>query len=80
MAMERWASACPLIAHVRDRFEVKRGWKIVGQFRNQRKKFEWQDGLKIELDHTAYAFGSGYEIEIETDKPEAVRAARETNS
>jgi hypothetical protein len=48
----------------------------LGGFRNRRQVFDWE-GDTIELDETMYDHGTLYEIECETEAPEALRARLE---
>eukprot|EP01156_Anaeramoeba_ignava_P020373 Anaeramoba_ignava/c15288_g1_i1.p1 GENE.c15288_g1_i1~~c15288_g1_i1.p1 ORF type:complete len:121 (-),score=50.31 c15288_g1_i1:50-412(-) len=41
------------------------GWKLLGNFSNVRKVFNWKNNLHIEVDKTKYDFGIGYELELE---------------
>jgi uncharacterized protein YjbK len=46
--------------------------KKMGQFDTIRTKIQWE-GYLVELDKTAFSFGTGYEIEIETEEPEKAK-------
>lgn len=48
----------------------------LGGFDNTRQEVAWQ-GYTLELDETAYKWGTLYELEAETDKPEELRAKLE---
>ncbi|KAJ3301106.1 hypothetical protein HDV03_001336 [Kappamyces sp. JEL0829] len=45
---------------------------VSAQFSNTRTVYEWQ-GLELEVDETKYAFGTAYEIEIESTEPEQAK-------
>jgi len=49
----------------------------MGGFRNRRQEYKWQ-GFVLELDETYFEHGTLYEIEVETDNPEAVREQLES--
>jgi len=48
----------------------------LGGFDNERKELRWGD-VTLELDRTAFAHGTLYELECETDDPEALKARME---
>lgn len=48
------------------------GFECLGGFGNMRMVYEWR-GLKLELDETMYEFGTCYEIECESTKPEEAK-------
>ncbi|KAF8057781.1 TTM3 [Scenedesmus sp. PABB004] len=48
----------------------------LGGFENTRQEVAWE-GFTLELDATRYEWGSLYELEAESDKPEALRARLE---
>lgn len=48
----------------------------LGGFENTRQEISWQ-GYTLELDETKYPWGTLYELEAETDKPEALRSQLE---
>ena len=48
------------------------GFVGLGGFRNVRSVFEW-NGLKLELDETSFEFGTLYEIECESNDPDAAK-------
>ncbi|KAF8054827.1 TTM3 [Scenedesmus sp. PABB004] len=48
----------------------------LGGFENTRQEVAWE-GFTLELDATRYEWGTLYELEAETDKPEALRARLE---
>lgn len=48
----------------------------MGGFNNTRQEVSWK-GFTLELDETKYPWGTLYELEAETDKPEALRSQLE---
>lgn len=45
----------------------------LGGFRNVRHVYRWRGQYTLELDETRYDFGTAYELEAETDRPEELR-------
>lgn len=60
------------IAELRDKFDILNDLKSLGGFHNQRKEYEWH-GHVLELDRTAFPWGTIYELECETSDPDQVR-------
>ncbi|KAI8048877.1 hypothetical protein BDF22DRAFT_778967 [Syncephalis plumigaleata] len=60
------------IREVRQRFPQLESLKEIGTFTNIRKLHCWEDH-ELALDHTTFAFGHAYEIEVETDTPEMLK-------
>ncbi|KAJ3312883.1 hypothetical protein HDU76_002773 [Blyttiomyces sp. JEL0837] len=50
------------------------GLKIVGSYSTMRTSLVMNDGKEIELDDTEFHFGRGWEIEMETTKPQEAEA------
>lgn len=69
-----------VVRRVREEFGVEEesgnGFVCLGGFENVREVFEWR-GLKLEVDETKYAFGTNYEVECETEDPEAAKTLLE---
>ncbi|KAF8389152.1 hypothetical protein HHK36_025845 [Tetracentron sinense] len=62
-----------ILKRVREEFEIgDKGFVCLGGFRNVRAVYDWK-GLKLELDETQFDFGTCYEIECESDDPEAAK-------
>lgn len=69
----------PLLLKIRNSFKVDSAWQQVGMFENTRVHCEWR-GLHLEVDETRYEFGTGWELEAETDDdPQQVKALIETD-
>ncbi len=66
-----------LVQKLKDEFKFAKGLSYLGGFDNQRHVYDWRD-FKLEVDQTSYPWGSMYEIECETDKPEALKESLET--
>lgn len=64
-------ASSPLLQSLPSRF-VCPSFVCLGGFRNERSVFKWE-GDTIELDETKFAFGTQYEIECETSKPEELK-------
>lgn len=60
-----------LMKYVTSAFEVDT-LVCLGGFRNKRMLYNW-NGHKIELDETFYDFGTLYELECETERPEELK-------
>ena len=65
-----------LMQKLKDEFKFTKGLSYLGSFDNQRHVYDWRD-FKLEVDQTTYPWGSMYEIECETDKPEALKESLE---
>ncbi|KAK9269011.1 hypothetical protein L1049_000779 [Liquidambar formosana] len=66
-----------VVRKAKDEFEVgDGGFVCLGGFGNVRMVYEWK-GLKLELDETMYGFGTCYEVECESAKPEEVKKVLE---
>lgn len=68
-------AAVPLIRTTAEKFGVV-SLVCLGGFHNQRDCFPWE-GHTLELDETRFEHGTLYEIECETEQPEALRAKLE---
>lgn len=62
-----------IMRRVREEIGVNGEFVCLGEFRNVRAVYEWEEGLILELDETQYGFGTSYEIECETKEPERVK-------
>lgn len=62
----------PIMAGLREQFDIGRDLKFLGGFHNQRKVYDWH-GHVLEVDRTAFSWGTVHELECETDRPEQVR-------
>lgn len=64
-----------IVKRVKEEFGSKvvgDGLMSLGGFGNVRQIFEWK-GLKLEVDETKFPFGTGYEVECETENPEEAK-------
>ncbi|KDD71664.1 hypothetical protein H632_c4600p0, partial [Helicosporidium sp. ATCC 50920] len=61
----------PLVQDLREALSLQ-GLVSLGGFCNVRQEFDWE-GLRLELDQTQYEWGTLFELECETDEPEAAR-------
>jgi uncharacterized protein YjbK len=61
----------PIIGDLLKEFNIQ-NLALVGSFKNKRMVYYWQ-GLCLEIDETTYAFGTCYEVEIETAEPELAK-------
>ncbi|EGF79855.1 hypothetical protein BATDEDRAFT_89034 [Batrachochytrium dendrobatidis JAM81] len=66
-------SMFPQLAHKHKLFQVvfdehpeATALQVIGSFKTLRTMFEWKN-LKLEIDETTYAFGTAFEIEVETE-------------
>lgn len=66
-----------IMRRVREEIGVNGEFVCLGEFRNVRAVYEWEEGLILELDETKYEFGTSYEIECETTEPERVKVMLE---
>jgi len=64
-------AAPPLAREVAGQLGVEQ-FVSLGGFKNIRDVFSWE-GLELELDETQYAWGTLYELECETENPDAVK-------
>ncbi|KAI8605727.1 CYTH-like domain-containing protein [Dissophora ornata] len=62
-----------LLKKIVDRVPCNDGYSHMGRFRNERRKFEWQEYI-VEVDRTTYPHGTAYEVEIESADPEKAKA------
>eukprot|EP00878_Enallax_costatus_P005718 GHUV01005996.1.p1 GENE.GHUV01005996.1~~GHUV01005996.1.p1 ORF type:complete len:199 (+),score=59.12 GHUV01005996.1:362-958(+) len=60
-----------LLQNMAKQFEVS-SLICLGGFNNSRQEIQWH-GFTLELDETTYPWGTLYELEAETDKPEDLR-------
>lgn len=65
-----------LIQKLKEEFKFPKGLKYLGGFDNKRLVYDWRD-FTLEVDQTSYPWGSMYEIECETDQPEALKQSLE---
>lgn len=66
-----------LMQKLKDEFKFSKGLTYLGGFDNKRHVYDWRE-YKLEVDQTSYPWGSMYEIECETDKPEALKESLES--
>jgi len=67
----------PLMNKIREQFGLASGLTFLGGFYNLRKEYLWREHL-LEVDQTSYPWGTVYELECETDKPEALKGELES--
>ena len=65
----------PLLRRAAEQFALT-SLVCLGGFANTRREFSWR-GRTLELDATRYEHGDVYELECETDAPEATRSELE---
>ncbi|OIV99886.1 hypothetical protein TanjilG_26224 [Lupinus angustifolius] len=68
-----------VLERVKEEFRVLdkvNGFLGLGGFKNVRNVYEWK-GLKLEIDESAYDFGTLYEIECESSDPEEAKRVLE---
>ena len=66
-----------IVQKLKDEFKFTKGLSYLGGFDNKRHVYNWR-GFNLEVDQTSYPWGSMYEIECETDKPETLKESLET--
>jgi adenylate cyclase class IV len=66
----------PLVARLKEQYGLKNGLRLLGGFDNLRSIYNWR-GHTLELDTTAYPWGTVHELECETEEPEKVKAELE---
>ena len=66
----------PLMQKLKDEFKFAKGLSYLGGFSNKRLVYDWRE-YTLEVDQTSYPWGSMFEIECETDKPEALKESLE---
>lgn len=65
-----------LMDKLKAEFGFSKGLQYLGGFDNKRLVYEWR-GYTLEVDQTSYPWGSMYEIECETDRPEELKESLE---